>query len=74
MSCMPAYGNKRVIRNRKSRNRQNTKKDKELLATLYRKQNHKLSNANFTKNRGDSVISSDPQLATVMVIMLNIRC
>ena len=74
MPCMPTYGNKRVTRNCKSRNRQNTKKTNNCWQTLHRKQNHNLSNANFTKNRGDSVISSDPQLATVMVIMLKIRC
>lgn len=74
MPCMPPYGNKRVIGNCKSRNRQNTKKAIKFLQTLHRKQNQNLSNANFTKNRGDSEISSDPQLATVMVIILKIRC
>ena len=71
---MPAYGNKRVIRSRKSRNRQNTKNTNNCWQTLHRKQNQQLSNANFTKNRSDSVISSDPELATVVVIMLRFRC
>jgi len=72
-TIMPTYGYKRVIRSCKSRNTQNTKKN-HCWQTLHRKENQNLSNANFTQNRGDSVISSDPQLATVMVIMLNIRC
>ena len=69
---MPAYGNKRAIRSCKTE--KNIKKTSNCWQTLHRKQNQNLSNANFTKNRDDSVISSDPQLATVMVIVLKMRC
>ena len=39
---MPAYGNKRVIRSCKSRNRQSTKKDKRLFAITTQKTKLKL--------------------------------
>jgi len=38
-TIMPAYGNKRVIRSCKSRNRKNTKKTNNCWQTLRRKQN-----------------------------------